>query len=90
MKDNLEKFIAENRDQFDVFDPDDKLWKGIQSRVQKQKRTRIGTRGILWRAAAVVVIFMISFADVEGIAIRATSTSDSFEILGISVRPPAT
>jgi len=61
MKDNLEKFIAENRDQFDVFDPDEKLWKGVQSRVQKQKRTRISTRGILWRAAAVVVIFMLSF-----------------------------
>ena len=62
MKDNLEKFIAENRDQFDVFDPDEKLWKGVQSRIQKQKRTRISTRGILWRAAAVVVIFMLSFA----------------------------
>jgi hypothetical protein len=62
MKDKLEKFIAENRDQFDVFDPDDKLWKGISSRIRKPVRRRISTRGILWRAAAVVIIFMLSFA----------------------------
>lgn len=61
MKDKLEKFIAETRDQFDVYDPDDTLWKGITSRIRKRRRLRISTTGILWRAAAVIIIFAISF-----------------------------
>jgi hypothetical protein len=61
MKDHLEQFIAENRDQFDIFEPDQRLWKGIHSRVIRKKAFQIGTKGILWRAAAVVVIFALSF-----------------------------
>jgi cell fate (sporulation/competence/biofilm development) regulator YmcA (YheA/YmcA/DUF963 family) len=61
MQDNLERFIAENRDQFDLYDPDQRLWKGIQARVSRKKTLRIGTAGILWRAAAVIIIFMMSF-----------------------------
>lgn len=61
MKDNLERFVAENRDQFDLCEPDQRLWKGIQSRVSRKKALQIGTKGILWRAAAVIVIFTISF-----------------------------
>ena len=61
MKDNLERFIAENRDQFDLYDPDQRLWKGIQVRVRRKKALRIGTAGILWRAAAIIIIFMMSF-----------------------------
>jgi hypothetical protein len=61
MRDNLERFIAEHRDQFELFDPDQRLWEGIRSRVSRKKTLRISTRGILWRAAAVIVIFMMSF-----------------------------
>ncbi len=61
MKDRLEKFIAEHRDQFDVYDPDDKLWNGIRSRIRKKRTRRISTTGILWRAAAVIIIFAVSF-----------------------------
>jgi len=61
MKDNLEQFIAENRDQFDLSDPDQRLWKNIQSRASRKKAFHIGTKGILWRAAAVIIIFSISF-----------------------------
>lgn len=62
MNDKLEKFISEHREEFEIFEPGDDSWKGIRSRLRRQKRHRITARGILWRAAAVVVIFMLSFA----------------------------
>ncbi|KPK84531.1 MAG: hypothetical protein AMS27_09585 [Bacteroides sp. SM23_62_1] len=59
-RDRLEQFIAENRDQFDLYDPGDRVWKDISSRMQKSRRLpRIKT--ILWRAAAVIIIFAASF-----------------------------
>jgi len=59
-KDRLEQFIAENRDQFDLYEPDDKAWNEISKRIQKQRRFP-GWKTILWRAAAVILIFAISF-----------------------------
>ena len=61
MKDRLEQFISDNRDQFDLFEPDDKLWAGIESRVAQKKPFRIGWKGVLSRAAAVLIIFAASF-----------------------------
>ena len=62
MNDKLENFIGEHREEFDLFEPGEQIWKGISARLKRQKRHRIGTRVILWRVAAVVVIFMMSFA----------------------------
>ncbi len=61
MKDRLEEFISDNRDRFDLHEPEEKLWAGIASKMRKRKKPRIGWKGILWRAAAVVIIFAASF-----------------------------
>jgi len=61
MKDRLEKFISDNRDQFDLFEPDEKLWTGIESGIHQKKPFRIGWKTVLWRAAAVLIIFAASF-----------------------------
>jgi hypothetical protein len=61
MKDRLEQFISDNRDQFDLYQPDEKLWAGIETNIQAKKTFRIGWRGVMWRAAAVILIFGASF-----------------------------
>ena len=61
MKDRLEQFISENRDQFDLYEPDEKLWTGIEANIQEKRTRRIGWKGIVWRAAAVILIFGTSF-----------------------------
>jgi len=61
MKDRLEQFISDNRDQFDPFEPDEKLWAGIKSNIQGKKTFRIGWKGVMWRAAAVILIFGASY-----------------------------
>lgn len=59
-RDRLEHFIAENRDQFDLYEPGERIWDGIESRVQKRQRYP-GWKAIIWRAAAILVIFAASF-----------------------------
>ena len=54
MKDKLEQFITENRESFDNFEPNPELWKKIEKTVGK-KTIRLKT--VLWRAAAVILIF---------------------------------
>ena len=61
MKDRLEQFISDNRDQFDLLEPDEKLWSGIDSRAIQKRSFRIGWKGVVWRAAAVLIIFGMSF-----------------------------
>jgi len=61
MKDRLEQFISDNRDQFDLFEPDEKLWAGIEPRVSQKKTFGIGWKGVLSRAAAVLIIFAASY-----------------------------
>jgi hypothetical protein len=61
MKDRLEQFISDNRGQFDLYEPDDRLWAGIESGIRQKKTLRIGWKGLLWRAAVVVLIFGASF-----------------------------
>jgi len=59
-QDRLEQFIAENRDQFDLYDPDEKVWKEISKSIH-QKRQFSSWKAIAWRAAAVIIIFAASF-----------------------------
>ncbi len=61
MKDRLEQFIHENRDRFDLYEPDEKLWAGIESGIRPKKVFGIGWKAVLWRAAAVLIIFAASF-----------------------------
>jgi hypothetical protein len=61
MKDRLEQFISDHREQFDLYEPDERLWTGIESGIGRRKVLGIGWKGLLWRAAAVVLIFGASF-----------------------------
>lgn len=64
MKDRLEKFIIDNRNEFDTMEPPAGMWDKINQSVQKEKKIELKPRnwkGILWKAAGVMIIFGISF-----------------------------
>ncbi|MFC2115286.1 hypothetical protein ACFLTU_02335 [Bacteroidota bacterium] len=79
MKDRLEQFISDNRDQFDLYEPDEKLWAGIESNVPRGRTARIGWKGVLWRAAAVLIIFGASFLLQEYLQLRQGILTDKKE-----------
>lgn len=58
-EDKLEKFIIENRDEFDLHEPGAELWDRIQRPAPKV--VRLNWKTILTRVAAVVVIFIASY-----------------------------
>jgi hypothetical protein len=58
-KDKLEKFIIENREEFDVFEPSTELWDRIHKPAPKV--VRLNWKTVLIRVAAVVVIFITSY-----------------------------
>ena len=58
-QDKLEKFIIENREEFDVFEPGTELWDRIQKPAPKV--IRLNWKTVLVRVAAVVVIFIASY-----------------------------
>jgi hypothetical protein len=76
MKDRLEQFISDNREQFDLVEPDERLWRGIESNIRQKKSYRIGWKGILWRAAAVLIIFAASFTLTEYLHQRRATVSE--------------
>ena len=59
-RDKLEQFIAENRDQFDIQEPGDSLWNGINSEIHKGKKFPDLKKVIGW-AAIILVTFTASF-----------------------------
>ena len=70
--DELEKFVIENRDGFDDFDPDPAIWAQVQKNVKPVRK--ISATRILLRVAAVIVIFISSyvFHDYQTESSRAT------------------
>jgi len=58
-QDKLEKFVFDHRDEFDVFEPDSKMWDKINKPVRKV--FKINWKTIAVRVAAVVVIFIGSY-----------------------------
>ena len=40
MKDKLEEFIAENRESFDQFEPNEEIWNSVKSNINKGRRKR--------------------------------------------------
>ena len=54
MSDRLEQFIKDNRGAFDTYEPDPAIWKKIEKSVHKKT---IKLKTVLWRAAAVIIIF---------------------------------
>jgi len=58
-QDKLEKFIRENREQFDIYEPGAELWDGINKPAPKT--IRLNWKTIALRVAAVIVIFVASW-----------------------------
>lgn len=56
-EDKLEKFIRDNRSQFDADEPSDALWNKISENIEIEKRKNIPWIRIAWQAAAAVIIF---------------------------------
>jgi len=61
MKDQLEKFILEHRNEFDVIEPNSQVWDKISKNTKKIKKYAFSWNKILWRAAAVIIIFASAF-----------------------------
>ena len=59
-RDKLEQFIAENRDQFDILEPGDRVWNGINSDIHMGKKIPYLKKVIGW-AAIILVTFAASF-----------------------------
>ncbi|HBS87348.1 MAG: hypothetical protein A2W91_14085 [Bacteroidetes bacterium GWF2_38_335] len=59
-KDKLEKFILENRSDFDVYEPGDQVWEKILLKKEQKKIKSINWFSISWKVAAAVAIFFIS------------------------------
>lgn len=59
MEDRLEKYVLQHRDEFDLMEPTDALWQGIEKKMKKGKRYSI--RFYASRVAAVAAIFVVSF-----------------------------
>jgi CHASE3 domain sensor protein len=57
--DRLEKFITENRQDFDTFEPNEQVWDGVLQSVKPVRKLKWTT--IALRVAAVVVIFIASY-----------------------------
>ena len=57
--DELEKFVSQNRDDFDDFTPDPAIWAQVQKNIEPKKT--ISIKRIMYRAAAVLVIFISSY-----------------------------
>ena len=70
--DKLEKFIIENRNEFDEMIPDPAIWDKIQKR-EPEKIVMNWTK-ILVRAAAVVVIFVTSYIFIDYLSNQNNST----------------
>lgn len=58
-QDKLEKFVRSNRADFDVYEPGAEVWNRI--RKPAPKIIRINWKSVMWRAAAVAVIFTTSW-----------------------------
>lgn len=59
MKDNLEKFISGNREEFDIYETPAGSWEKIEKNIRPKRQ--INWKVVLGRAAAVVVIFIASY-----------------------------
>jgi len=59
MKDKLEKFILENREEFDIHEPGQEIWGKIEKNIRP--RRTLNWRIVIGRAAAVILIFAASY-----------------------------
>jgi hypothetical protein len=60
MENKFEKFVTENREAFEIHEPDPKIWNRIESNLRFKNKP--GWKHILQRVAVVAVIFSASYA----------------------------
>lgn len=58
MKDRLEDFVRDHQQDFDIFEPGDALWAGIEKKMDKTKKHNF--KFYLSRVASVAAIFILS------------------------------
>jgi len=58
-QDKLEEFIVRNREEFDDLVPDPRVWDKIQDNIEPANK--VNWMGMIWKAAAVLVIFTASY-----------------------------
>lgn len=75
MEDKFEKFVKDSRHEFDFREPDPKVWKRIKA--SSGIKRKVNWKVILARAAAIIIIFLASFA-VNEIVHRIKNTGGDF------------
>jgi hypothetical protein len=64
-EDKLEKFMRENRGQFDVYDPDPGIWHTIRPARKLKEEKPVNWKVIGWRGVAAGIIFILSLLIAE-------------------------
>lgn len=59
MDDRFDKFIKDHQSEFDIFEPSEDLWRGIEKKLDKKKTIR--WQFYITRVSAVAAIFVLSF-----------------------------
>ncbi len=78
MKDRLEEFMRSHNEEFDVFEPNDKLWVGIEKKMDKGKKIHLGY--YLVRVAGIAAIFLITLTTYNYLFTNNNKTADIPEI----------
>jgi hypothetical protein len=60
-EDKLEKYIRDNRSQFDDAEPSEKFWNKVSADINKRERRKIPWLRIAWQAAAAILIFFTAW-----------------------------
>ncbi len=87
--DQLEKFIIDHRDEFDVMEPSPELWTKIALPPPAPETKRLSATQILMRVAAVVVIFVASYyfhayvnqPDIQRLAVNPTMSTEDRQLV---------
>jgi hypothetical protein len=59
-EDKLEKYMKENREQFDLHSPDPEIWDRIRPSIQKSVIKKVNWKTVTWRVAAAGIIFILT------------------------------
>ena len=78
MKDRFEKFVNENRKEFDNEYPDDRVWKRIRRKLDENSGSSVTI--FLWKAAAVIFFGLSSFLLIQDFRERQLVKNNMVEI----------
>lgn len=91
MRDNLDDFVTQNRNDFDDREPSEKVWKTIESSLSFSNHSSIWNSLIAWRAAAVIFMALSVYLLLPGrdspkqkVAMKEFSDVEQFYIQQIS------